>query len=121
MAELKGFSFPLRFSNLGSFSLSTGVDKIKENIRAIVLTSMGDRIMNPDIGTLGRLSVFQSMSASQLNLLKHHLKTGIEAGETRISVLDIQVTQTTQDGELLVDLTFKLDTETEYENLVFTV
>ena len=71
MAILKGLSFPLKFSSRGSFATTSGMDKIKENIRALVLTSVGERVMNPNIGTM--------------------------------------------------DVSFKIDTSNEYENLVFYI
>lgn len=121
MATLKGLSFPLKFSGRGSFSTSAGVDKIKQNIQAIVLTSVGERIMNPVIGTLGITSVFQNMSEGQKSLLKHHIKLGIETGESRVSILDLTLKQDTPDGVLLVDMVFMIDTDTEYQNLTFTI
>lgn len=121
MATLKGLSFPLRFSGRGSFATSTGGDKIKENIKAIVLTSVGERVMNPKIGTMGLTHVFQNMSEGQISLLKHHIKLGIETGESRVTVVDLNITQDTPDGLLLVELTFKVNTQTEFENLAFNL
>ena len=121
MASLKGLSFPLKFSGRGSLSTTTGVDKIKENIKAIVLTSLGERFMNPSVGTMGISSVFQNMSDGQESLLKHHIKLGVETGESRVSILDLTLKQDTPDGVLLVDMVFKINTETEYETLTFTI
>ena len=121
MAILKGLSFPLNFSSRGSFSTTSGMDKIKENIRALVLTSVGERVMNPNIGTMGKSHVFRNIDAQRLSLMKHHIKTGIELGDRRGVVLDLQLSQTDQDGKVLVDVSFKIDTSNEYENLVFYI
>lgn len=121
MANLKGLSFPLKFSGRGSLSTTTGVDKIKENIKAIVLTSVGERVMNPAIGTMGVNSIFQNMEEGQKSLLKHHIKLGIETGESRVSILDLTLKQDAPDGVLLVDMVFKINTDTEYQNLTFTI
>ncbi len=121
MAELQGLSFPLRFTARGGLSVSSGLDKIKENIKAIVITTAGERVMRPSVGTLGQTAVFQNLDEGQLSTLSYHLKNGIEAGDNRVVVLDLNIQQVDQDGRLLVDIMFKLDTQTEYENLVFEI
>lgn len=121
MAELKGLSFPIRFGARGSLTTTTGSDKIKENIKAIVLTSVGERVMNPTVGTHSYEYVFRNMTEQQQSLLKHQLRLGIEAGETRVTVMDIEVAQKDRGGQFLLNITFKLDTETEFENLVVFV
>lgn len=118
MPILKGFSFPLTFNKRGSFSLTEGVDKIKENISAIILTALGERVMNPSVGSLGYREMFRNVGSAELSLLKHRLRLGIEAGEGRVTVLDIDISQPTQEGQLVVDLSFKIDTSNEFENLV---
>jgi len=119
MPLLKGLSFPLRFNSRGSLRTSEGVDKIKENIRAIVLTSIGERLMNPSVGSLGHQALFRNLDFSESQLLKHRIRMGVEAGESRVSVLDVELAQPDIDGQLIVNMTIKLDTSTEFENLTF--
>lgn len=121
MATLKGLSFPLRFTKRGALAVTTGIDKIKENIRAIVLTTVGERLMRPNVGTLGQTVVFQNMDEGQISTLSFHLKSGIELGESRVIVLDLDISQQDQDGRLVVNIMFKLDTQTEYEDLVIEI
>jgi phage baseplate assembly protein W len=118
MAELNGLSFPLRFSSLGSLATTKGVDKVKENIHAIVLTCVGERVMNPNVGTLARNQIFRNIDEDMLSTLTHHLRTGIEAGDQRVIVLDVNIERTDKDGKLLVDVMFKLDSQSEYDNVV---
>ena len=121
MAELHGLSFPLRFGGRGSLATSDGIDKIKENIKAIVLANLGERVMNPTVGTMVYHQMFKNITEQQQSLLDHQLRMGIEAGETRVTVVDIDIIKPEQDGQLMIDLTFKLDTETEFENLVLYI
>ena len=111
MATLKGLSFPLRFTKRGALAVTTGIDKIKENIRAIVLTTVGERLMRPNVGTLGQTAVFQNMDEGQISTLSFHLKSG----------MDLDISQQDQDGRLVVNIMFKLDTQTEYEDLVIEI
>jgi len=121
MAKLKGLTFPLKFSPRGSLSTTEGVDKIKENIKAIVLTAINERVMNPGVGAMGYEYLMRNLTSQEASVLKHQLRLGIEAGESRIVVLDINLSKPEQDGQLLVTLTFKLDSSTEYEDLTFLV
>ena len=46
------FSFPLRWGNSNTFSVNkTTLDALKENIKILLLTKKGERVVNPDIGT----------------------------------------------------------------------
>lgn len=121
MAKLKGLSFPLKFSPRGSLSTSEGIDKVKENIKAIVLTAVNERVMNPSIGAMGYEYLMRNLTPQETSILKHELRLGIEAGEGRVVVLDINISQPELDGQLQISLTFKLDSSTEYEDLTFFV
>lgn len=121
MSKLKGLSFPIKFSPRGSLSTTTGIDKIKENIKAIVLTALNERVMNPGIGAMGYQYLMRNLTDQERSILKHEMRLGIEAGESRIVVLDIKIDQPSIDGKLLISLTFKLDNSTEYEDLSFFV
>ena len=118
MPLLKGISFPLKFNKRGSLSVTEGMDKIKENIKAIIITGVGERVMNPSVGALGYKELFRNMDAAEVALLKYQLRLGIEAGEGRVTILDIEVSQPQREGQLAVDLTFKIDTSNEFENSV---
>jgi phage baseplate assembly protein W len=121
MPKLKGLSFPIKFSPRGSLTTSEGVDKIKENIKAIALTSLGERLMSPNVGTMGYTHLFRNMGEGELGLLKHHLRLGIEAGENRVTILDVNISRPEQDGQLLVSLSFQIITSTEFDNLSFYI
>ena len=121
MPRLKGLSFPLQFNKRGSLSVTTGVDKIKENIRAIVLTSVGERVMNPHIGSVGYQYLFRNLETSEKSILKHQIREGIERGEGRITVLVVNVDQPDQEGQLQISMEFRIDTSNEFENLTFFV
>lgn len=121
MAKLKGLSFPLKFSPIGSLSTSEGIEKIKENIQAIVLTAVNERVMNPSIGAMGYEYLMRNLQEPEVSFLKHELRLGIESGESRVVVLDINIDQPELDGKLLISLNFKLDNSNEYEDLTFFV
>lgn len=120
MAILKGLSFPLRMSPRGSFVESTGIEKIKDNIKAIILTSMGERVMSPNVGSLGYLYLFKSINSSNGEELKNYIRTGVELSESRVSVVSVDLFPE-NNGKLLINMTFKIDTSTEFHDLSLIV
>lgn len=121
MAKLKGLSFPLRIGPRGHFIKTTGVDKIKDNIKNIIYTQLGERYMRPNFGTLGHLSLFRSSSLKDTNFLKKNLIRGIELSDSRIIVSSLDIKIPEEDGKMEVFLTFKLDNYTEFEDLKIIV
>lgn len=119
MANLKGLSFPLKINKRGGFGVSTGVEKIKDNLKALILTGLGERVMNPSVGSMGYAHLFNNLGYSELSILKHRIRTGIEAGESRVTVLDLDIQQPNQEGELLIHMTFRIDSSNEFEDLTF--
>lgn len=119
MPLLKGLSFPLKFNKRGSLSTTTSVDKIKENIKALILTAAGERLMSPRLGTVGYEHLFRNIDPLEIGLIKHQIRMGVEAGESRVTVVDVEVAQPEVDGQLQIHMTFKIDTSNEFENLTF--
>lgn len=119
MAELKGFAFPFRLSARGGVVEKSGVDKIKDNLSAIVLTSIGERLMSPNVGTFGYQRMFKNMSTQDIGILKYDLRRGIENGEGRVTVTDLQITTPNDYGHCLVKVEFILNST--YEQYEITV
>jgi len=117
MANLHGLSFPLRFSPRGSLSTSSGIDKIKDNIKSIVYTSYGERLMMPNFGSVGYLNLFRNTNTQSIERLKQQISSSIEVSDNRIIVLNLNISPTDVDGRLNIDMTFKLDNYNEYHDL----
>lgn len=109
MAELKGFAFPFRLSGRGGVVEKTGVDKVKDNLAAIVLTSIGERLMAPDVGTYGYERMFKNMSPQDVGIVKYDLKRGLENGERRATVTNIDISEPDGQGRCLVKVDFILN------------
>jgi phage baseplate assembly protein W len=118
MANLNGLSFPLRIGPRGNFIKTTGINKIKDNIKNIVYTKLGERHMSPTFGTLGHLSLLRNTSVNDLNFLKNNIIRGIEASDNRIIVVSLDITEPREDGKMELFLQFRLDNYTEYQDLV---
>lgn len=117
MAVIKGFSFPFRVSPRGGMEESTGIEKIKGNLRALVLTALGERLMSPDVGTLGYNYLFSNIDSSEFVFLKQDIKSGIERGERRVAITDVRMTQPNAGGQMLLEVDFILTSTMDQQSI----
>ena len=117
MSNLRGLSFPLRFGPTGSFVTSSGINKIKDNIKNIIYTSYGERFMSPNFGSVGYLSLFRNLAPQSIESHKTRLRESIEVSDNRIIVVDLDIIPADRDGRLFINMTFKLDNYSEYHDL----
>jgi phage baseplate assembly protein W len=87
----KGLSFPFRIGNRGQVTM-TKADfyddtHIKESIRQILLTNMGERVMEPEFGSNLRKLVFESNSPSIRTIAINFAVNALKRWEKRINIL----------------------------------
>jgi phage baseplate assembly protein W len=89
-----GVSLP--FNAPGVFnSTFTTKDQIKSNLVNLLLTSTGERIMNPNFGTLLKRFLFEGITDSNLESLKDNLLNSISIYIPDITVTNIIITPNT--------------------------
>ena len=85
-----GVSLP--FNGPGVFnSTYTTKDQTKSNLVNLLLTSVGERVMNPNFGTELRRFLFDGITDSNLELLKNSLLNSIAVYLPDITVTNISV------------------------------
>ena len=109
MPSISGLSLPLRITPRGGFSRSIGIDKIKQNLKALILTSMGERVMSPGIGTLGYMYLFRNMTFEERNLLETQIATSLERGEPNVIITEVDIFDVSDQGRLNVVVKFRID------------
>ena len=89
-----GVSLP--FNAPGVFnSTFTTKDQIKSNLVNLLLTSTGERIMNPNFGTLLKRFLFEGITDNNLESLKDNLLNSISIYIPDITVTNIIITPNT--------------------------
>ena len=97
-----GVSLP--FNGSGVFnSTFTTKDQIKSNLINLLLTTKGERVMNPLFGCDLRKFLFEGITNSNLDSLKNSLLNSIYIFIPEITVIDIILTPNTDYN--LIDLT----------------
>jgi phage baseplate assembly protein W len=97
-----GVSLP--FNGKGVFnSTYTTKDQIKSNLVNLLLTDIGERVMNPNFGCNLKRFLFEGITSSNLELLVSSLENSIAMFVPEITVTNISVVPTTDSN--LIDLT----------------
>ena len=96
----------LPFNAPGVFkSTYTTKDQIKSNLLNLLLTSTGERVMNPTFGTNLQRYIFEGITDENSELLINDLQNSINIFIPEISIVDIVIDPDTDNN--LINLTIK--------------
>jgi phage baseplate assembly protein W len=73
-------------------STYTTKDQIKSNLLNLLLTDIGERIMNPNFGTLLRRFLFEGITNNNIDTLRESISNSIAIYIPEINVLEIIIT-----------------------------
>src|SRR5262245_1152285 len=123
MAEFlgKGWSFPLeRDGSKARFAAARYEESVRQAIRIILSTALGERVMRPDFGCGIHELVFAPNSAATRGMAEHHVREALLSWEPRIEVLDVKaVASGGQDEELLIGIDYRVRMTDSRFNLVY--
>ncbi|MBO6283445.1 MAG: GPW/gp25 family protein [Pseudobutyrivibrio sp.] len=103
----------------GRFVVSSGRDSVRESLYLILMTTVGERFMNPDFGTKMMNYTFMDTSLTMLNIFTSELRNTILEQETRIADVDINVDAQSKEGALIINLNYYLVGSDFMDNFVF--
>lgn len=102
--EIRGFSFPFRIDSSGGVAQTSGPEKLKENIKHILLTGIGERVMRRDNGGGLRQLVHDPNNDALRAIVQHQIAKSIGYWEPRVQVQGVTVTQ--KDGMLSIEILY---------------
>jgi len=114
----KGLAFPLRFGGLGHLERASGKDKMKDMLSALILTSVEDRAMNPEYGTLGLSALFRNLDSTTVTLVKNLVTEAIYRYEPRVMVNGVNATADTVNGTLKIEVSYAIKSSGEFDDLI---
>jgi phage baseplate assembly protein W len=104
-----GVSLP--FNGPGVFnSTYTTKDQIKSNLINLLLTSIGERVMNPTFGCNLKRFIFEGITDFNLNDLRQNLNESISIFVPEITVTDIQFIPDTDNNLVELNINYYLNT-----------
>ena len=119
-----GLGFPVgNFGNKGFFRKQAGVDLVKGNLRQLLLTERGERVMLPGYGVSLKRYLFDPLDEITFNMIREEVQTSITSYIRNVEILRLNVApldSISQEGlqQIKVSLTVKIKEE---EDLVFDV
>lgn len=93
---------------------------IRESIRIILATALGERVMRPDFGCGIHELVFSTISRATTGLFESRVREAIMKWEARVELVQFDIsTRDAANGKLEIQMTCRVrDTNNEF-NLVF--
>lgn len=113
-----GWGFPPSFAN-GSTTTTTGVHNIRESLRIITGTALGERLMRPDFGCALGDEVFGTMNSNRVTWIENLIRRAILLHEPRIDANNISVTPDQPEGRLMIDIGYTVRGANSRFNLLF--
>ena len=117
----RGWSFPPSFSFGGSeVETVAGVEDIHESLQILLSTMPGERIMHPDFGCdLDRI-LFEEVDQGLVNTLTQLISDAILYHEPRVTLNDLDVTESdAENGLLLIKLAYTVRSTNSRFNMVY--
>lgn len=87
--KFQGFPYPVVKTPLGFFQVQNGVEKIKADLLALLLTNPGERVMTLNYGTGLRNLLFEQGDNILIEQAKQMIINAITTFEPRVVITDI--------------------------------
>jgi phage baseplate assembly protein W len=118
--RLKGTSLPFRFGTAGGVVMEKGLSKIKQNIRAILMTTVGERTHRPSFGSqISLTTMFRNLNEGTKASMQEILAASLRRYEPRVTLISVVLSQDNSSvpGEVLVEITYKVSSTGSYEQM----
>ena len=112
---INGIAFPFQKGETEFPRKRVDDDVIEDNIRRILLTRRGERVMRPDSGSDTMSFVFESVGPILTAQISRECRRAIQQGEPRVQVQRVQVVTVNdariQARQILVLITYEIQRE----------
>lgn len=116
-----GWGFPPTFvRGTNTVELVSDEEDIKESLRIILSTKIGERVMNPTFGSDTDRLMFEPINESLISLVQEIVRNSILFFEPRIQAEDVRiVTDQQTEGLLQIEVDFSIKATNARANIVF--
>jgi phage baseplate assembly protein W len=87
----RGISFPPRVGPDGRVAWSEAAENIREGMRVVLATELGERIMLPQFGTDLRQRLFEPNTVAARRLIQERMTAALQRWEPRVAIESIAV------------------------------
>ncbi len=115
-----GFKFPLQVHpESGKIAMSAYEDDVEEAIKIILSTSIGERVMRPDFGSLAKDFVFQDSTLENKASLEKSISSSLLKFEPRIKDIVVESEFTGSKNEIIVNIQYVIRATNNQFNIVY--
>jgi uncharacterized protein len=116
-----GWKFPPTFHRgMNTAEMVSGDQDIKESLRILFSTELGERLLNPQYGCSLSETIFEGMSVSLAAYIQNLVTNAITYHEPRIVVEKVTVTPQHEQGILCIIIDYFIPEANSRSNFVFT-
>jgi hypothetical protein len=115
-----GWSFPPQFdSRTGELEMSAGEEDIRESLKILLTTRIGERIIQPEYGCDLTDFIFESLNMTTKTYIRDLVETAILYYEPRIDLQQLDFEVNDNEGIVLMHLHYVIRSTNSRSNLVF--
>ena len=92
-------------------------DSVAQSIRNLVLTNLGERPFQPNLGSSVRAALFEPADEVTATRISEAIRNVVEYSETRAQLLDVSVTLGPNDNSMVVTIIFSVINSREPQRL----
>ena len=98
----RGLAFPIRVGADGRMAWSSGEANVRESLRLVLLTGMGERLRRSDFGAGLERFLFEPNTPSTWRAIEESIKRSVERFEPRLKLERIEVGPDPKDAEAAI-------------------
>jgi len=88
---LKGLGFPFKNSSGGFARKNTNLPLLSEQLRQLVGTEKGERVMNPDFGVALRQHLFEPLTPDLIKEIEESVTAAIKTYGNQVNLIKVEV------------------------------
>src|SRR4051794_32923902 len=115
----RGCAFPVTTDAGGGIVLAEYEEDIRQAIRIILDTDLGERVMRPDFGAGLRELLFEPINTQTVALARYRVQQALILWEPRIDSIEVKVTADPPLGRLNISMRYRVRTTNTFYNLVY--
>lgn len=116
----RGWAFPVHIDDRRRVATATEDADVRQAIRIILSTSLGERVMRPQFGSRLYELVFEPANPTTARRAERYVAEALDRWEPRIEVVDVVATPESGDeGVLLIEVTYRIKSQHDRRSLVY--
>lgn len=86
----------------------TNEESVKQSLKNLILTNLGERLFQPNIGSGIRNLLFENATQPTLSSIEFNIQNTIKFNEPRVVLINVTAKETNNSNEVQVDLLFSM-------------